>query len=260
MRRRVIIVAGAVVLALLVVAAVVLGVVLPRRDSMQPVDAAQRFGAGELTPEESTVVATPRPDGTVRIEQRLVFDAGPGLDFPVTWYIGGTQIGRQSSPREGQYGVIPRIWDVAAHEVTAGGGTVDLAVSVDDSEIDDPFFDGHRYRLAAPGPWAAGRHAVMLRYTLGEVWVQADGVRILVLPLRFGSGPANSQAADLVRVQVVGASALQCPATNVSFADRRPCGTGGRLAYHDEELNQVEAVLVPDPAGVTAEPIPVAAR
>ena len=54
-----------------------------------------------------------------------------------------------------------------------------------------------------------------------------------------------------------GASTLQCPATNVNFADRLPCGAGARLPYHDGELNQVEAVVVADPAGVTAEPIPV---
>ena len=252
-----VIVAGAVVLTLLVVAAVVIVVILPRRDSNLTVEAAPSFAAGELTPEESTVVATPRSDGSVQVEQRLVFDAGPGVDFPVTWYIGGTQIGWQSSAREAQYGVIPKISEVTAQEVTAAGGTVDLAVSVDDSDIDDPFFDGHRYRLAASGPWAAGRHAVMVRYTLGDVWVQADGVRVLVLPLRFGSGPANGQPADLVRVQVAGASALQCPPTNVNFADRRSCGIGDRLAYHEGELDQVEAVLVPDPAGVTAEPIPV---
>jgi hypothetical protein len=253
-----IIVAGAVVLALLVVAAVLVGVVLPRRDTSLTVPAGPTLGAGELTPEESTVVATPRPDGTVHVEQKLVFDAGPGMDFPVTWYIGGTQIGRQSD--DTQYGVVPTITALSAREVTPGAGTVDLAVTVDDSDIDDPFFDGHRYRLAAPGPWAAGRHAVMISYTLGDVWVEAEGARVLVLPLRFVSGPANPQAADLVRVQVRGASALECPATNVDFADRRPCGTDARLAYHNDELNQVEAVLVPDPAGVTAEPIPVTAR
>jgi hypothetical protein len=85
-------------------------------------------------------------------------------------------------------------------------------------------------------------------------------VRILVLPLQFVRGPANPQSADLVRLKVRGASALQCPATNVNFADRRSCGDGDRLAYHDGELDQVEALVVPDPAGVTAEPIPVPER
>jgi hypothetical protein len=255
----VIIVAGAIVLALLVVAAVVFGVILPRYAAPE-VQAAPTFAPGELTPEESTVVASPQPDGTVQFEQRLIFDAGPGIDFPVTWYIGGTQIGWQSSARQAQYGVIPRISDVVAQDVTVAAGTVDLAVSVDDSDLDDPFFDGHRYRLAAPGPWAAGRHAVRIRYTLDEVWVQADGVRVLVLPLSFASGPASSQPADLVRVRVAGAAELQCPATNVNFADRRPCGAGDVLAYSDGELDQVEAVLVPDPVGVTAQPIPVSEK
>jgi hypothetical protein len=253
-----IIVAAAAVLVLLSVAAVVVGVVLPRRGDDPPVEAGPTFAAGELTPQETTVVATPRPDGTVQVEQKLVFDAGPGIDFPATWYIGGTQIGWQSD--DAQYGVIPTITAVTAREVTPAGGSVDLAVSVDDSDIDDPFFDGHRYRLAAPGPWAPGRHAVMISYTLGDVWVRADGVRVLVLPLRFVSGPANPQAADLVRLQVPGAAALQCPATNIDFADRPACGDGDRLVYHDGELNQVEAVVVPDPAGVTADPIPVSER
>jgi hypothetical protein len=254
-----IIAVGVTVLVLAGVTAVVVRVILmPCCDNPgPPVAAGPSFAAGELTPEESTVVATPQPDGTVQVEQKLIFDAGPGMDYPVTWYIGGTQIGWQSSAREARYGVIPTISGVTAREITTTGGTVDLAVSVDDSGIDDPFFDGHRYRLAAPGPWAPGRHAVMISYTLGEVWVQADGVRILVVPLRFGSGPANRQPADLVRLQVPGASALECPATNVDFADRRACGTGDRLVYHDGELDQVEAVVVPDPAGVTAEPIPV---
>ena len=242
---------------MLLVVAVVVGVVLPRRDAGPTIVAGPSFSAGELTPEESTVIATPQPDGTVQVEQKLVFDAGPGMDFPVTWYIGGTQIGWRSSARQAQYGVIPTISAVTAREVTTAGRTTDLAVRVDDSGIDDPFFDGHRYRLAARGPWAAGRHAVIISYTLGDVWVRADGVRTLVLPLSFGSGPANRQPADQVRLQVQGASTLQCPATNVNFADRRSCGTGARLAYHDGELDQVEAVVVADPAGVTAEPIPV---
>jgi hypothetical protein len=98
---------------------------------------------------------------------------------------------------------------------------------------------------------------VRVRYTLGDIWVQGDGVRVLVLPLSFASGPANSQPADLVRVKVARATALHCPATNVNFADRRPCGNGGGLVYSEGELDQVEAVLVQDPPGVTAEPIPV---
>jgi hypothetical protein len=253
-----IIAVGVTVLVLAGVTAVVVRMFMACcEDPGPPVAAGPSFAAGELTPEESTVVATPRPDGTVQVEQKLVFDAGPGMDYPVTWYIGGTQIGWQSSAREAQYGVIPRISDVTAREVTTAGQTVELAVSVDDSDIDDPFFDGHRYRLAAPGPWAPGRHAVLISYTLGEVWVQADGVRIFVLPLRFGSGPANPQPTDQVRLQVPGASVLQCPVTNVNFADRRACGAGDRLVYHDGELEQVQAVVVPDPAGITAEPIPV---
>ena len=91
---------------------------------------------------------------------------------------------------------------------------------------------------------------------LGDVWVEADGIRLLVLPLRFASGPGNGQPQDLVRLQVAGAGALQCPATNVNFSDRRSCGEGDRLTYRPDDVDQQEAVAVTEPSGVTAEPDP----
>ena len=78
-----------------------------------------------------------------------------------------------------------------------------------------------------------------------------------MLPLRFASGPGNGQPQDLVRLQVKGAGELQCPATNLSFSERRSCGDGGRLTYYPDELGQREAVAVPDLTTITAEPIPV---
>ena len=251
-----IIVAGAVVLGLVVTVAALVGVVLPRlRPESGPGPA---FAPGELTPEESTVVAVPQPDGTVRVDQVLIFDIAPGLeDRPATWYLDGTQIGWKSSERTAQYGVIPKVVALEAREVPVADAPVPLKITVDESDYDDPFFDGRRYALIAPGPWSPGRHRVEFSYVLGDVWVQVDGVRLLVLPLRFASGPGNGQPQDLVRLQVTGAGELLCPSTNVNFSDRRTCSDDGRLTYHPFELDQREAVAVTDLTTITAEPIPV---
>jgi hypothetical protein len=251
-----IIVAGAVVLGLVISAAVVVGMILPR---LRPEpDPGPTFAPGELTPEESTVTAVPQPDGTVRVDQVLIFDIAPGLeDRPATWYLDGTQIGWKSSERTAQYGVIPKVVALEAREVPVTDAPVPLKITVDESDYDDPFFDGRRYALVAPGPWSPGRHRVEFSYVLGDVWVQAGGERLLVLPLRFASGPGNSQPQDLVRLQVGGAGELQCPATNVTFSERRTCGEGGRLTYRPYELGQREAVAVSDLPAITVEPIPV---
>jgi hypothetical protein len=251
-----IIVAGAVVLGLVITVAVLVGVVLPRlRNEFDP---GPTFAPGELTPEESTVVAVPQPDGTVRVDQVLIFDVVPGLEAePATWYLDGTQIGWKSAERTVQYGVIPEVVALEARDVPVADAPVPLKITVDESDYDDPFFDGRRYALIAPWPWSPGRHRVEFSYVLGGVWVQADGERLLVLPLRFASGPGNGQPQDLVRLQVKGAGELQCPAANVSFSERRTCGDGGRLTFYPDELGQREAVAVPDLTTITAEPIPV---
>lgn len=248
------IVIAAVVLGLVITAAMVFGVILPR---LQPgPDQGPTFAPGELTPEESTITAAPQPDGTVRVDQVLIFDAGPGLDRPVGWYVDGTQIGWKDPERTAQYGVIPRVVALEAREVPVDGAPVPLEITVDDDDLDDPFFDGRRYQLRPPQPWAPGRHRVELSYVLGDVWVEAGGVRLLVLPLRFASGPANQQPADLTRVLVKVAGVLECPATDRSLGEREPCGEGGRLTYRDN-LDDVEAVVVANPTGITAAPIPV---
>jgi hypothetical protein len=252
----VLVVVGAAVLGLVVTAAVLFGVILPRFKG-EP-ESGPTFAPGELTPEESTVTAVPQPDGTVRVDQVLIFDIAPGLeDRPATWYLDGTQIGWKSSEREAQYGVIPTVVALSAREVPVTDAPVELKITVDDSDYDDPFFDGRRYALIHPRPWSTGRHRVEFSYVLGDVWVEAEGTRLLVLPLRFASGPGNGQPQDLVRLQVPGVGALQCPATNVNFSERRRCGDGDRLVYRPDDVDQREAVVVTEPSGVTAAPIPV---
>lgn len=251
-----IIVAGAIVLGLVITVVLVVGVILPRfQDKPDP---GPTYAPGELTPEESTVTAVPQPDGTVRVDQVLIFDTAPGLeDRPATWYLDGTQLGWKSSERTAQYGVIPKVVALEAREVPVADAPVPLKITVDESDYDDPFFDGRRYALTAPGPWSPGRHRVEFSYVLGDVWVEADGLRLLVLPLRFASGPGNGQPQDLVRLQVKGAGALQCPATDLNFSERRTCGDGGRLTYSPDGLGQREAVAVTDLTQITAEPIPI---
>ena len=258
MRRGVVlaIVTGAAVLGLVITVGVLIGVILPR---LRPVpDPGPTYAYGELTPEESTVTAVPQPDGTVRVDQVLIFDVAPGLEGrPATWYLGGTRIGWKSTERTAQYGVIPKVVALQAREVPVADAPVPLKITVDESDYEDPFFDGRRYQLIAPGPWVTGRHRVEFSYVLGDVWIEADGTRLLVLPLTFAGGPADGQPADLVRLQVRGAGELQCPATNVNFSDRRACGDGDRLTYRPHRMDQLEAVAVPNPSGVTATPIPV---
>jgi hypothetical protein len=95
---------------------------------------------------------------------------------------------------------------------------------------------------------------------LADLWVRADGGNALVLPLSFASGPAAGQPADLVRIQVTGAAALQCAATNLNFSERRRCGSRGSFTYHDQEFSEVSAIVMTDPPTVTADPIPVTER
>lgn len=259
MRRVVVLVIiGAVVLGLVITVAVLVGVILPRlRGDPEP---PPSYPPGELTPEESTVVVEPQPDGTVRVIQRLIFDAGPGTNQPVTWYLGGIRIG-SAADETADYAVLPRVSTVTAGEVTPGEDRRPLRVTVEDSEYADPFRDGRRYELAAPGGWSPGRHAVEFDAVLSDVWVEVAGVRVLVLPLRFASGPHTGQPADQVRLTVKGATRLDCPDSDQVFADRPECGDNKELLrYRPAETRSLEAVTVPDQGVITAPPIPVTER
>ena len=260
MRRGVILVVlGAVVLGLVITVAVVAGVVLPRLRP-DPAPPPPGYAPGELTPEESTVVAEPRADGTVRVSQTLTFDAGPGTEQPLTWYLAGTRIGANAAETV-DYAVLPRAGSVTAREVPPGGDPVPLEVTVEESEYADPFDDGRRYALVPPRPWAPGRHRVEFDFVLSDVWVEVEGVRMLVLPLRFASGPDRGQPADQVRLTVRGATRLDCPDSSEILADRRECGdTEELLRYRPSEIRTLEAVTVPDPGLITAPPVPVTER
>lgn len=258
MRRGVIVlVVGAVVLGLVITVAVLFGVIIPRlRPDPEP---PPGYAPGELTPEESTVVVAPQPDGTVRVDQLLTFDAGPGIKQPLTWYLGGTRIG-STADEAVEYAVLPQASSVTAREVTPEEDAVPLEVTVEESEYADPFRDGRRYALAAPGRWSPGRHRVKFSVVLADVWTEVAGVRVLVLPLRFANGPDTGQPADQVRLTVNGALRLDCPDSDEAFDDRRECGDGELLNYRPSEIKTLEAVTVPDPGFITAAPVPATER
>lgn len=252
----IVLVVGVAALGLLTSVAVLFGVIIPRlrQDSDPPLS----YPPGELTPEESTVVVTPQPDGTVRVAQWLTFDAGPGTDHPLTWYLGGTRLGHADAA---DYAVLPRVSSVTARDVTPGAEAVRLEIDVEKSEYADPFRDGRRYALVRPRRWAPGRHRVEFDVVLSDVWVEVRGVRVLVLPLRFASGPDPGQPADQVRLTVKGAGRLDCPGSDEAFADRQECGDNSELLrYRPAEIKTLEAVTVPDPGFITAPPIPVTER
>lgn len=250
------IIIGAVVLGLVITVAVLAGVILPRlRQDPDP----PSYAPGELTPEESTVVVKPQADGTVRVDQTLTFDAGPGTSQPLTWYLGGARIGSTADGTV-DYAVLSQAGSVTARDVTPDENAVPLEVTAETGEYADPFGDGRRYALAAPGRWAPGRHRVEFGVVLSDVWVEVAGVRALVLPLRFASGPDTGQPADQVRLTVNGAVRLDCPDGDEVFADREECGNGELMRYRPSELTTLAAVAVPDPGFITAPPIPVTVR
>ena len=220
---------------------------------------------GALTPQERTIVATPRPDGTLRVDMSLIFDAGPGTSEPVWWSIGGTRIGWESSERRAQYWVNPTVTEVAAQELTPDGAKIPLSVVVDDTGYHDPFLDAHVFRLTGPSAWSAGRHAIKISYLLGDVFVSTGGTPVLVLPLAFADGPGTfRQSLNVTRVRIAGADTLRCLATNINAADQRTCASAsaGSVAYNDNQVIDLstEAVGLVSPAGLSVQPKPALER
>ena len=156
---------------LVIVALVVVLLVRREAEPIGTTPSGPSFAPGELTPEETVVVATPRPDGSLAVAQTLVFDAGPGLDRPVSMDVGGTRLGWKSSPRTVQYGVLPVVADLQAREV---GGS-NLTVRITERPNPNPLSAGRRYELVPAAPWSPGRHAVTVSYVLDDVWVQVEG-------------------------------------------------------------------------------------
>ena len=218
------------------------------------------FAAGTSSPRKR-LPWWPRPDrtGPLAVEQTLIFDAGAGLDRSVTlWYsVAPRSAGSRRRQLKSQYGVVPVVTDLEAREI----GGLDLTVRVTEQTDRNPLAAGRRYELVPSIPWSPGRHAVVINYRLGDVWVEADGANALVLPLQLrgrpGWLPAGRSGPDPGSWGDPHWSALRPISTSTHAAE---CGSREFFAYHDREYSSVSALVVTDPPGVTAQPIPITER
>lgn len=209
---------------------------------------------GVVTPQEVTVTATPQPDGTLVVEQSLVFEATEETADVVVLRSGGVQLGWINDDRPGRYWVNPTVAEVQAADVTSGEPT-ELDLVVDDRDLDNPRMDGTYYKLAEGHTWEPGRHVIEIEFTLADVWVDIDGTRAMVLPLNFFVSH-NREDLDTTKVQFTD-DALVCPRTNVTWSAEDACGKGGSYsAFLEEPGRNLEGIVAVDPVGVTAEPAP----
>lgn len=215
---------------------------------------------GVVTPQEGTATATPQPDGTLVVEQTLVFEATEETGDVVILSSDGVELGEIDDDRHGDYWVNPTVSGVQAAEVTSGEPT-ELDLVVDDQDVEDPRTDGTYYKLADGHTWEPGRHVIEIEFTLADVWVDIDGTRAMVLPLDFFFSH-NDGDLDTTRVQFTD-SALVCPAPNRTWSAESLCLDGedgqwsGFLKSSGTTPRDLDGLVALDPPGVTAEPIPV---
>lgn len=273
MKRRVVVIA-VVVTALLLVGmgvATAIGAFSPSNETWHV--EKEKDPAGAITPEETHVTVRAQKDGTLKVTTQLVFDTPKGSEDPVTWQIGGTRIGWESSDRDTQYGVVPTVSDVEAHMMkndSSGdlGDELDVSHEEATTDAEKAFGDPEEYTLTAPGDgWSTGRHAVELTYTLDDVHVSVDDQDLLVLPLMFPQGPEKAVAYRSVDVGT--GNKIMCLATNVVF-DPEPGCEGFKksgLSSGDHRLSWIEspggvadAIAFEAPDSVTSDPEPVEER
>lgn len=189
---------------------------------------------------------TPRPDGSVQVQQTMIFDAGEaGRPEPLVWTVGGVRIGwygENGERRTGQYWVDPVI-----DELTVDGEGTELSVTVDDSQADRTSSGYHRYVLTPREPWGPDRHRVHLDYVMSGVYVRHTGTPTMVVPLDFlGVGTGYT------RLTIDGEPTLWCLAANIDATTQQPCPDAepGSLSWLGEEQASVEAIGIREPAGV----------
>ena len=215
---------------------------------------------GVVTPQEITATATPQPDGSVAVEQTLVFEATEESADVVVLRSSGVELGWVSDERRGRYWVSPTVSEVRAADVTSDQPT-ELEMVVDDRDLDDPRRDGLYYKLGEGTDWAPGRHVIEIEFTLTDVWVEIEGLRAMVLPLDFFVTQNHSDL-DTTIVQFTDGPLL-CSATNRTWSTDHACehGEGGQWSGYLESPGTVprelQGLVAFDPPGVTAEPEPV---
>lgn len=215
---------------------------------------------GVVTPQEATVTATPQPDGSLTVEQTLVFEATEETGDVVVMSSDGVDLGWISDDRPGRYWVNPTVSQVSAADVTSGEPS-DLDVVVDERDREDPRTDGIYYKVAEDRDWEPGRHVIEIEFTLGDVWVDIDGTRAMVLPLDFFFSH-NHGDLDATVVRFTD-DALVCSAPNRTWSTQNLCTDGkhgrfsGFLDTSGTTPRDLDGLVAVDPPGITAEPIAV---
>lgn len=275
LRTRLILLLGAIAIIVVLVAVAV--VIVTRATPPPPSGLTERLSEEALTPEEITAEVTPRPDGTLQVRQRLIFEVPPTGDVELNWWVGEDQLGWRDVPDRPRYILKPRIVDIAAVELsTAADSTRDdpaeaaeLTVERDDSKAHDRF-PTTRYVFTRPvaaddsaSGWEAGRHVVDFTYTLDEVYLDIGGQALFVLPLAFPG--ESSQSRGVRTVTLTDGGDIRCLPTNrafepdadcLEFDDRRSRDDGRELTWRRESTVMIDAIGFAPPAGMQTDPVP----
>lgn len=194
----------------------------------------------EYFPHETSVILTPQSDGTWQAEHHVIFDAGAGVNEPLTL----------AQPYQESLGLVtggvaslqPQVTNPTASEITTGT-PVQLAATVT-----DPTRYASLWHLGES--WSAGRHRVTAAYSVTNVWVLVEGQARLVIthpgltPWWYGGSGATKRR-------------LQVNTDNQIWRDR---GDGSPPVAVDPTA--LEPTLEGDylflrPTNISAEPIPV---
>ncbi|MGO2859893.1 MAG: hypothetical protein ACTIC1_01965 [Brevibacterium sp.] len=263
-------------IAAALVVAVVVAIMV--RDAVEPPSGtSERLSEEALTPEEITAEVTPRPDGTLQVRQRLIFEAPPTGVAELSWWVGEDQLGWRDEPDRPRYVLKPRIVDIAAVELsTAADSTqenpaevAELTVDLDDSKAHDRF-PSTRYIFTRPDAdgrsaavWEAGRHVIDFSYTLDEVYLDIGGQALFVLPLGFPG--QSSQSRGVRTITLTDGGEIRCLPSNgtfepdadcADFDDRRSRQDGRELTWRQENGVRIKAIGFAPPEGMQTAPIP----
>lgn len=262
--------------AIVVLVAVAVVVAAVTRDVAGP-DRPERLSEEALTPEEITAEVTPRPDGTVQVRQRLIFEAPPDGVTDLSWWVGEDQLGRRDEPDRPRYIVKPRIVDITAIELSTSADSTqknpaevaELSVDRDDSKAHDRY-PSTRYIFTRPDVdgegatvWEAGRHVIDFAFTLDEVYLDIGGQALFVLPLALPG--ESSQTRGVRTITLTDGGQIRCLPSNrtfepdadcAGFDDRRSRQDGRELTWRRETGVMIDAIGFAPPDGMQTDPIP----
>lgn len=212
--------------------------------------------AYEFFPMETTVTFDPQPDGTVLVEQVVLFEAGPADGRLQTGIRQPTRI-LQATDRSGWHVIRPLMTEIVATDITVPDQPVQLATvsgSTDYSINTD---------ITHPAGWSPGRHRVRITFRLSGVWAEIPGDRRLVLP-EMAVHPEwyyGYQTGDVTRFATSHGEQLWCGGDRAGYGPAEPCPdqkagqvvVGGRIPRAGETTSgNRRYFFLREPAGVTA--------